>query len=148
MIGEAFAGLSAIKTAFDMTQGLQSIHDAVARDRAVIELQKEILLAQSAQAALLDRVSQLEKEVARFETWDAEKKRYELKALRVDVFAYMLKPDSRGVEPPHWLCANCYEQRKKSIFQWTPETAVARRVYRCPACNASIAPASEPKWLD
>ena len=52
MVGEAIAGLSAVKTAFDMAKALQNIHDTVARDRAVIELQKEILSAQVAQAAL------------------------------------------------------------------------------------------------
>jgi hypothetical protein len=60
----------------------------------------------------------------------------------------MLKPSERGSKPPHWLCANCYEDRKKSIFQWTPKTAMARRLYECPACKNTIAPASEPQWLD
>ena len=41
MVGEIFRGLSAIKTAFDMAQGLQNIHDAVTRDRAIIEPQKK-----------------------------------------------------------------------------------------------------------
>ena len=26
---------------------------------------------------------------------------------------YMLKPDERGTEPPHWLCANCYGKAQK-----------------------------------
>jgi hypothetical protein len=34
MVGEALAGLSALKTAFDMAQGLKNIHDATIRDRA------------------------------------------------------------------------------------------------------------------
>src|ERR1700676_1598778 len=130
MVGEAFAGLSALKTAFDIAKGLKDIDDTVRRNAAVIELQEKILAAREAQSALLDRVGELEKEVAKFETWDTEKKRYELKALRVDVFAYMLKPEARGTEPPHWLCANCYENGKKSFFQWTAETVNARRVYR------------------
>jgi hypothetical protein len=69
MVGEALAGLSAIKTAFDMAQGLQKIHDAVARDRAIIELQKEILAAQAAQSALIETVGDLKKRVAELETW-------------------------------------------------------------------------------
>jgi hypothetical protein len=79
MVGEVFAGLSALKTAFDVSQGLQKIHDAVARDRAVIELQKEILIAQAAQQALIERVRTLEAEIADFKTWESEKQRYELK---------------------------------------------------------------------
>ena len=55
VVAETIAGLGAIKTAFDMAKALENIHEAVARDRAVIDLQKEILAAQSAQAALVDR---------------------------------------------------------------------------------------------
>ncbi len=78
MVGEIFAGLGAIKTAFDMAQGLQKIHDTVARDRAVIELQKEILTAQSTQAALVEAVGALKGRVAQLEAWDADKQRYTL----------------------------------------------------------------------
>ena len=35
MVGEAIAGLGALKTAFDMTKTLQNMHDVVTRDRAV-----------------------------------------------------------------------------------------------------------------
>ena len=45
MILETISGLGAVKTAFDMTKALQNIHDTVAHDRAVIDLQKEILAA-------------------------------------------------------------------------------------------------------
>lgn len=148
MVGETFAGLSALKTAFDLAKGLKDINDATIRNGAVIELQEKILAAQVAQSALIQRVGDLEKEVASFETWNTEKKRYELKALRSDVFTYMLKASERGTEPPHWLCANCYETGKKSIFQWTAATAMARRIYKCPACDTGISPASEPKWID
>lgn len=147
MVGEAFAGISALKTAFDIAKGLKDIDDAVRRNTAVIELQEKILAAREAQSALLDRVGELEEKVASFETWDTEKKRYELKALRPAVFAYMLKPDARGSEAPHWVCANCYGNRKISLFQWTAHTAQAYRLVQCPACKNEIAPGGEPQWL-
>ena len=46
MVGEVFAGLSALKTAFDIAKGLKDIDDATRRNAAVIELQEKILLAQ------------------------------------------------------------------------------------------------------
>jgi uncharacterized protein YlxW (UPF0749 family) len=73
MVGEVIAGLGAIKTAFDMAQGLQKIHDTVGRDRAIMELQKEILAAQQAQSTLIERVGDLEKEMTRLRAWDADK---------------------------------------------------------------------------
>jgi hypothetical protein len=38
VVAETLASLNAVKTAFDMAKALQNIHDATARDRAVIEL--------------------------------------------------------------------------------------------------------------
>src|SRR5581483_6141929 len=103
MAGEIFAGLGAIKTAFDMTKGLQDIHDAVTRDRAVIELQKEILAAQSTQSALIERVNDLEREVAQLKAWDADKARYQLKRIQTGVTVYALKDGVEGGEEPHYL---------------------------------------------
>src|SRR6185503_3530269 len=73
MVGEAIAGLGAVKTAFDLARGLKDISDATIRNGAIIELQEKILTAQQAQATLIERIDQLEKEVAGFEAWDAQK---------------------------------------------------------------------------
>jgi hypothetical protein len=116
MVGEAIAGLSAVKTAFDMVKALQNIHDVAARDRAVIELQKEILTAQEAQSTLIKRVGELEKEVARFETWESTKERYELKKLPPSIFLYELKAGVSPPEPAHFICTKCYEHRKRAIL--------------------------------
>lgn len=123
MVGEAFAGLSAVKTAFDLAKGLQNIHDTAARDRAVIELQKEILAAQQTQATLIQSVSDLEKEVARLKAWDADKQRYKLTDIRPGVMAYSLKEGMEAGEPAHQLCASCYNAGHKSFLAeelWQP----------------------------
>jgi hypothetical protein len=59
MVAEVFAGLSAIKSAFDIAKGLKDIDDATRRNAAVIELQEKILTAQSAQADLVRRYASL-----------------------------------------------------------------------------------------
>jgi uncharacterized protein YlxW (UPF0749 family) len=105
VVTEAIAGLGAIKTAFDMAKALESIHESVARDRAVIDLQKEILAAQQAQFALVERVRYLEKHVTSFENWDAEKQRYQMKDFGGGTIAYALKGGSEDGEPPHNLCS-------------------------------------------
>jgi hypothetical protein len=142
MVGEVFAGLSALKTAFDMTQGLQNIHDAVTRDRAVIELQKEILAAQSTQAALVARIGELEEKVASFEKWDTQANRYELKKFGHGV-ARFLKPEAKGSEPSHPVCANCFEKREIKFLQQTPTNTARQSLgmgqeWRCPACPTKI----------
>src|SRR5579863_9111223 len=78
MVAEVYAGLSAIKTAFDMAKGLKDIHDATLRNAAVIELQEKILSAQSEQATLVVRVRELEQEVDNLKSWNADKDRYQL----------------------------------------------------------------------
>jgi hypothetical protein len=98
MVGEIYGGLSAVKAAFDIAKGLKDIHDATLRNTAVIELQEKILAAQQSQAALVERIGDLEKQVADFEAWNAEKERYELKIIGYAAFAHMLKPEARGSE--------------------------------------------------
>ena len=56
MVGEAIAGLSAIKTAFDIARGLKDINDATIRNSAIIELQEKILAAQQAQSTLIETI--------------------------------------------------------------------------------------------
>jgi hypothetical protein len=81
MVAEVFAGLGALKTAFDIARGLKDIDDATRRNAAVIELQEKILSAQQSQSRLIDTVSDLEKQIAEMNAWVAEKERYELRAI-------------------------------------------------------------------
>lgn len=135
MAAELIMGLGAIKTAFDLAKGLKDIHDVAARDRAVIDLQKEILAAQQAQFALVERVSNLEKEVAGFETWEAEKKRYKLTDFGGGTFAYLLKQEAANGEPIHRICAHCYEDGHRSVLQFSAKSS-GQDYYDCPRCKA------------
>lgn len=153
MVAEVFAGLSAIKTAFDMAKGLEDIHDATIRNRAVIDLQKEILAAQSAQFSLVEQISTLKTEMAKLETWDTQKKKYELKTLGWGAFAYMLKPEARGTQPAHWVCTNCFSQEMISIIQYM-HTKGSAPGFACPSCSTPLRHSGEavvsgrPIWLD
>ena len=142
MVAEAFAGISALKSAFDIAKGLKDIDNAARRNAAIIELQEKILAAQAAQSELTERVRELEEKVAGFETWETEKQRYELKKFG-NGFAYILKADAQPTETPHEICANCYARGKKTYLARVP-TNTARQhlgmgtVYRCPDCKAEI----------
>ncbi len=113
-----------LKGASDLARSLVGLHDAVALRGKAVELQAQILSAQSSaiaaqsdQITLLQRVHELEKQIANLEAWDTEKQRYELKEISTGTFAYVVKPVSQGSEPSHWICANCYQHGKKSILQ-------------------------------
>jgi|HubBroStandDraft_6_1064221.scaffolds.fasta_scaffold138185_2 hypothetical protein len=148
MVAEAFAGLSAIKTAFDLAKGLKDIDDATRRNAAVIELQEKILTAQVAQSALLERIGELEKEVAHFETWDRDKERYELKDFGWGAFALMLKPEERGAKPPHWICTNCYEHKHIATLQNVMKAGKGM-TWTWPSCKNTINPSvGSPDWME
>lgn len=118
MVGEVFAGISAFKTMFDMAKALKDINDAAIRNSAVVELQEKILTAQAAQAQLIERIRELEEDVASFDKWDTEKERYHLiHAYRGGSVVYALKPEAAKGEALRWICASCYQQRKKGILQ-------------------------------
>ena len=117
VVAETLAGLGAFKTMYDMAKALKDINDATVRNGAVIELQEKILGAREAQTALLEQVSELEKEVARLKDWEADKKRYQLSDIGGGVVALALKPTMSNGEPPHYICADCAAGGKKSYLQ-------------------------------
>lgn len=150
MVAEVFAGVGSIKAAFDIAKGLKDIDDAARRNAAIIALQEKILSAHATQSDLIDAVSDLKKQVANLEAWEVEKQRYDLKAITEGSFAYALKPDAQGAEPPHYICAACYSRGKKSILQKIPANTAQRQLgiptkYHCSECKADVvAPAD--KW--
>jgi hypothetical protein len=138
MVGEALAGLSALKTAFDIAKGLKDLDDAVRRNAAVIELQEKILAAQQAQAALIEQVGELEKEVTGLKAWDAEKQRYKLTEVRPGMMTYTLKEGMEKGEPAHHLCASCYNEGHKSIMQRETRFPGRHEVLVCHRCGSDL----------
>jgi hypothetical protein len=138
MVGEVFAGLGAIKTAFDIAKGLKDIDDAARRNAAVIELQEKILTAQQEQMALVERIGELEEQIGRFETWEAEKKRYKLTDYGGGTFAYALKPEEAKGEPEHRICAHCYESGHRALLQFAHKSG-GQDYFDCLRCKTKQA---------
>ena len=141
----AVAGvMSSLKATQDIVKAMLGLRDAAMVREKIVELQGAILTAQSdafevnaAQTALLERVRELEKQVADLEAWKAEKQRYELKNVALGAFAYALKPEEQGAEPAHWICARCYEHQRRSILQRAGFER-STEIYRCFECGAAI----------
>jgi hypothetical protein len=152
----AIAGAAgALKTALDLAKAALGMHDAALIRAKVTEMQGEIssalasaITAQMDQVAVLKRVGDLEKEVASFEKWDAEKDNYDLKTVAsTGMLAYMLKPETRGSHPPHWICTKYYQNRKPSIVQPFGE-AGRDLIFKCHECAATFRTHGErPAWL-
>jgi hypothetical protein len=118
------AAVTGLKAATDIAKGFMELKTITEVQGKVIELQTVILSAQSSaiaaqsdQFALLQRVSDLEAKMADMEAWDAEKQRYRLTQFPPGVLIYVLKDEASASEPIHRLCANCFENRKRSFLQ-------------------------------
>lgn len=154
-VAETYAGLASIKASLDLAKAMVGLRDAEAFRTKSIELQQVILealdgaiSAREAYSKQLDRISALEAEVADLKAWDAEKQRYELKPVGYGVMAYMLKPDARGSEPPHWLCPNCFAKRQKSFLQSSGAKVGRDTVYKCVGCAGTVAVTYSPRWAE
>jgi hypothetical protein len=154
-----------LEAATKALQELMEVRDLVKFGDTFRKMHSEILAAQQSalggykrELALLDEINALKARVANFETWDTQKQRYELKSLGSGGYAYMLKPDARGAETPHWVCANCFSSGRVSVIQYgRPQTRRdGRRDYFCPSCNNEVAMSGDaftpgtqdPRWLD
>ena len=147
MVGmsEAMAAYQGLKTGFDLLQGLNAAAKGAAINDVKFKLGQHILDAQaaltaanSAQADAAETIRQLEQEIVRLKQWEGEKERYELKRYNPGSLAYSLKPDMAQGEPPHRLCANCYQQGKKAILQATHRTPGRYREHICPSCQSTF----------
>jgi len=144
-IAEITAGIASLRATLDIAKAMVGLRDAEAFRAKSIELQESIMRAldsgieaREAYSKQLDAVRALEAEVAKLKAWDAEKQRYELKSIGYGASAFVLKPDARGIETPHWLCPNCFAQGKKSFFQNTGGMQARNYVYECIGCKSRV----------
>lgn len=145
MLGEIQMAIASLKAASDLAKGLIELRDESKFRETVLELQQAILTAQAQtltanqqQATLIEDKRSLEAEIDRLKNWDEEKKDYELKQIVAGVFAYELKPDATGTEPPHRLCPNCYTAGKKSILQSQLISPGLSQTLHCHACGQRL----------
>ena len=134
--------IGSIKALFDLSKSIVGIRDVNIIQGKVAELQSQILTAQSdamaaqrEQAAMLERVDLLKKEVAELKAWDAEKARYELHKLPAGGLVYCVKEEARGSEPSHCICASCYQKGQKAILQPIHHHIARSTSLDCPNCG-------------
>lgn len=152
MFAELTVGLGSLKAAFELAKSLNAGATQTAVNEVKLALQGHLFSAQEAlsgareaQTAALDRIRDLEQQIAQFEDWEGQKQRYQLQDIwNASAFAYALKPGMEEGEPPHWLCANCFQRRQKSILQsrGNQEKPGDRRgdfaIWACNACKAEV----------
>lgn len=121
----ASAGLASFSHLNTLVKSFFETRDRTINLEQVNALQSEIasiyagyLALQQQCLSLIAEKDNLKKEIARFETWEEQKKRYKLyRPWKMSSIVYALEESQSNGEPPHWICADCYEDGKRRILQ-------------------------------
>lgn len=150
MIAEIAAGFSSLKAAASLLEGLNAANTQVqvndvklALQGRLFEVYDALATAQTANAAALTCIGDLEQQIVNLKDWETEKHRYHLGAIDGVAFVYVHKPGMENGEPPHWLCQTCFENGKKRVFQFQKTTERMpitnyRNIWACGGCNKTI----------
>lgn len=95
--------ITSLNAAANIAKGFLQLRSIAEVQGKVIELQSAILAAQSSalaaqsdQATMIQRIGELEKEIARVKAWEETKQRYQLISPWPGAFLYALKEQSKG----------------------------------------------------
>lgn len=142
MVAEVAAGVGIFANVFQLLRSVKDVTDRTRLTDILNDANERIMDAQSHYFAMEARVREAEEKLARFERWESERVRYELKDVGAGALAYSIKPDAQAAEPLHQICAHCYEDRIKSILQASsrraPNDGPMRRTLECARCKSVL----------
>lgn len=148
MITEIAAAATAAKHAYELVKGIGTLHTETEKNAAIIDVQQSIIDVQRQLAEAQHRYDELaqqkrksDMDLAARDEWAREAARYKLRPINTGVFVYALTASDGEVK--HWLCAHCFQERRKSILQWQ----CGYTTYVCPRCNSVIDSGTGPDAL-
>jgi hypothetical protein len=127
-----------IKAMVGLRDAAQILEKTVELNQKILTVQTALADEQAEQTSLIQAIREREEETTHLKAWETEKQRYELKELRSGAFAYSLKEEAASGEPPHSICASCYERGQKSILQQETRFPGRASVAVCHGCGAEI----------
>lgn len=139
------AAAGSLKVASDITKAILDLRDeakirakVMELQRAIIDAQSSTLNAQTESLAHIEHIRELKQRIVDLEDWAREKERYELHEVKDGVFTYALKEMMSNGEPPHQICAKCYQDGVKAILQ--EEVLAVGRVHTlvCDRCGSRL----------
>ena len=106
--------------------------------QTIISSQQESLALLEEKRVLASEKDELKQKIVQLEDWSSDAARYELQEVAVGFLAYAPKPSNQPSgathEPRHWLCAQCYQLKQKSILQRRAQGPDGT-LYFCPNCK-------------
>lgn len=133
--------MTSVKAASEITRSFSDLKSQAEIQNKVIELQLVIMRAQEsaldAQTELntsYDQVRRLKEKINDLEQWGQFASRYTLVEISPKIFVRSLKQDLTSEQPSHWLCPNCFADKKESIIQLESESHGLSK-FLCPRCS-------------
>lgn len=126
------------KGATELTQQIKGLFEKSDVDPAetkqlVSDLLDRLLRIQAEQFAMQSALRDLQEELRKAEHFQTQMVRYALEKTELGALLYTLKPEHAGTEPPHSICAACYQDRVISILQ-----PVAHNTLGCGKCGGKF----------
>jgi len=133
--------LGSLKAAADIAKAVMGAKVDFAVKEQVMSIQQSLLEAQQAMLAMQEamadankRARQAEDALVAANDWAKEKERYKLFSPYAGAVVYAMKESEAHGEVPHYICTNCYEQRRKSILSYG-KLADGFFALRCSVCK-------------
>ena len=108
----------------------------------IVNVQVATVAARERESELTERCHELQEELRRVNDWETQKDRYTLRKIDGLAFVFVPEPAPPRIdesEARHWLCARCFEDRKKSHLQATGERVNYHlQRWKCPRCDAAV----------
>lgn len=144
-LGSISAAVTSLKMAGEIVKGMISLKTTAEVQAKAIELNQQIISAQHAifeanatQSALIQKIGDLEKQIARMGQWEEQKQRYKLTdPWRGAAQVYGVKASCKESEEPHWICTKCYDDGRRSILNPMRDSKYFVLMI-CPTCKAQI----------
>ena len=136
--------ITSLKAAFDITKSIleikstTEIQDKVTKlQSALMEAQNSAVAATTAQLELQEKVRTLEEQLRAANEWGDQESRYSLVCpWKGPAQVYALKRSASEGENPHFLCSNCFHNKRKVILNPSKKDGWILMV--CPSCRATI----------
>jgi hypothetical protein len=139
MYAEIVAAVQSTKALAELVKAANGLSNQLELLTAVNTVQEKLsqalisnLEGAEKQAALSERVRELEKRIAEVENWEQQMQRYVLFEFPTKTLAYAIRPGMEQGEPAHYLCTTCVEKKQKTILQ--PHG----RYLKCQVCKTDI----------
>ena len=104
---------------------------------ALMAAQNSAMSATTAQLELQEKVRTLEEQLRAANEWGDQESRYSLVCpWQSSAQVYALKRSASEGKDPHFLCSNCFHNKRKVILN--PSTKGGWTLLACPSCRATM----------